>query len=88
MELSDLDIAIRKILLDNLENQDISIISEDDNLQEFGMSSMVFVKIVLALEEEFHVEFPDSKLTFSNLNSIAKIRNGIIALINPPDLYC
>ena len=37
------------------------------------MDSMTFIKIIVDLEEEFDCEIPDSKLLFSEMNTVNKI---------------
>lgn len=47
---------------------------DDTNLYSAGMTSHASVNVMLALEEEFDVEFPDEMLTrgaFESINSIS-----------------
>ena len=51
-------------------------ITEDkfgEDLSELGMDSITFIKIIVALEEEFECEVPDSKLLISEMNTVNKI---------------
>lgn len=48
-------------------------LSDNDNLYDSGMTSHASVQVMLALEEAFDVEFPDSMLTRSVFGSIASI---------------
>lgn len=47
------------------------------DLYEAGMTSHASVNVMLALEGEFDVEFPDRMLTRSTFDSIASITNAI-----------
>ncbi len=49
-------------------------LSNDSDLYNAGLTSLATVGLMLALEEEFDIEFPDSMLsrkTFSSIESIA-----------------
>jgi acyl carrier protein len=48
-----------------------------DDLYQAGMSSHASVNVMLALEGEFDVEFPDHLLKRSVFESIASIRSAI-----------
>ncbi len=45
----------------------------DVDLTEFGFDSIMFVQAIVALEETFEVEIPDSKLMISEMNTVNKI---------------
>ncbi len=48
----------------------ISKLSDSDDLFDAGLTSLNIVNIMLALENEFDVEFPESMLTRSTFQSI------------------
>jgi acyl carrier protein len=50
---------------------------EDADLYAAGMSSQASVSIMVALEDEFEVEFPDRMLKRSVFQSIASIRTAV-----------
>jgi acyl carrier protein len=52
-------------------------VSDHDDLYDCGMTSHASVQVMLALEEAFDVEFPDSMLTRSVFGSIASIASAI-----------
>lgn len=45
----------------------------DVNLVELGMDSIKFIELVIALEESFDCEIPDSKLLFADMDTVKKI---------------
>lgn len=54
---------------------DVSGLSASDNLFDAGMTSHQTVQVMLALEDEFDVEFPDDRLnkaTFSSIGSMVE----------------
>lgn len=53
---------------------------EDADLYAAGMSSQASVSIMVALEDEFGVEFPDHMLRRSVFESIAAIRTALLEL--------
>jgi acyl carrier protein len=55
-------------------------LSDDDDLYSSGLSSHASVNVMLALEDAFGVEFPDALLRKSTFESIATIREVLVAL--------
>ena len=57
---------------------DPSSIDENADLFDAGMTSHASVNVMLALEEAFDFEFPESMLKKSTFESIAAIRAGVL----------
>jgi acyl carrier protein len=57
--------------------KDAAGLAATDDLYQAGMSSHASVNVMLALEGEFDVEFPDHLLKRSVFESIASIRSAI-----------
>ncbi len=53
-------------------------IDENADLFDVGMTSHASVNVMLALEELFDFEFPESMLKRSTFESIAAIRRGVL----------
>lgn len=54
---------------------DVAFLSDTDDLASAGLKSLATVRIMLALEEAFSIEFPSimlSRNTFANISSIQK----------------
>jgi acyl carrier protein len=72
---------IREILNDHARLPvHISEISNSDDLYDAGMTSHASVEVMLALEEGFDLEFPDSMLKRSVFGSINSIHAAIAQL--------
>ena len=56
---------------------DVATLADDGDLYQAGMTSHASVNVMLALEGEFEVEFPDRMLTRGTFDSIASIQNAI-----------
>ena len=56
-------------------------IRDEDDLYQVGMTSHASVNVMLALEDEFEVEFPESMLRRSTFESVAAIRKALGELI-------
>lgn len=56
---------------------DPASIREDTDLYRAGMSSLSTVNVMMALEEEFGVEFPDNMLQAGTFQSVASIRSAL-----------
>lgn len=65
---------IRQVLRDHaLLPVDVDSLDDEADLFQAGMSSHASVNVMLALEDSFDIEFPDSMLTRSVFGSIAAI---------------
>ena len=58
---------------ENINDMVLSYDCLQDNLTELGMSSMQFVRIIVALEEEFDCEIPDEKLLITEMDTVQKM---------------
>lgn len=61
-------------------NADANTLDEGADLHQAGMTSHASVNVMLALEGEFDIEFPDAMLTRSVFSSIAAIRAAVNSL--------
>lgn len=59
---------------------DIVSLTEHDDLYAVGLTSHATVNIMLALEDAFDVEFPDSMLRKSTFTSVAAIRAALVEI--------
>lgn len=76
-----LDPAIRAVLRDYARLPvDVDVLDADNDLFEAGMTSYASVNVMLALEEAFDIEFPDSMLNRGVFVSIASIRRALLEL--------
>lgn len=73
--------SIRRILAEHGRlNADATALEENADLHQAGMTSHASVNVMLALEGEFDIEFPDAMLTRSVFSSIAAIRSAVDSL--------
>jgi acyl carrier protein len=73
--------TIRRILKDHGRlSRDPETLRPDADLYEAGMTSHASVNVMLALEGEFDIEFPDHMLKRSVFDSIASISAAIAEL--------
>ena len=42
----------------------------NEDLADLGMDSILFIRMIVALEEEFECEIPDNKLVISEMNTL------------------
>jgi len=76
--LSDTAARIRTILKEHGRlAKDANELADADDLYQAGMTSHASVNVMLALEGEFDVEFPDSMLKRSVFESVASIKSAI-----------
>jgi acyl carrier protein len=78
-------IEIRKILKDHGRlASDPTALADDADLYQAGMTSHASVNVMLALEAQFDVEFPDAMLKRGVFSSIATIREALETLTHEP----
>jgi acyl carrier protein len=76
--LSDTAARIRSVLKEHGRlAKDADALAEADDLYQAGMTSHASVNVMLALEGEFDVEFPDAMLKRSVFESVASIKAAI-----------
>lgn len=76
-----MDKTINNVLLvlnKHIDNHIIGLNNIDDKLTDLGMDSILFIQIVVALEEAFEIEIPDEKLLIPEMNSINKMLDVIL----------
>jgi acyl carrier protein len=75
MSVSSTSETIREVLTAHARLMtDVTALNDGDDLYEHGMTSHATVSVMLALENEFDVEFPDSALRRSSFQSIETMR--------------
>ena len=70
--------AVREVLAKHGRlTVDVMTIDEDFDLYGAGLTSLATVGIMLALEDRFEIEFPESMLSRSTFRSIASISEAV-----------
>ncbi|WOH81858.1 acyl carrier protein [Bradyrhizobium sp. BEA-2-5] len=59
---------------------DFNTITDDTNLYDAGLTSFATVQVMLALEEEFNIEFPEAMLTRRTFSSLANVADAVSRL--------
>ena len=76
--MSELTTRFRQILLAHGRlSRELQSLTDDADLYQAGMTSHASVNVMLALESEFELEFPDHMLTRNVFNSVASIRTAL-----------
>jgi acyl carrier protein len=79
--LSAIDERIREVLREHGRLPiEVGSLRDDDDLYEHGLTSHASVNVMLALEDEFGIEFPDALLRKGTFESIAAIRSALASL--------
>ena len=69
---------IRQILTDHAKlASDVKTLKDDFDLYQAGMTSHASVNVMLALEAQFDIEFPDRMLKRNVFESIASIETAL-----------
>ena len=60
---------------------DANQLGDDSDLYEAGLTSLTTVNLMLAVEDEFNIEFPDKKLgrkTFESIRSLSEVVEELV----------
>ena len=60
---------------------DVSALSDDADLYDAGLTSLITVNLLLAIEDHFDVEFPDellSRRTFQSIDALSEAVEGLV----------
>jgi acyl carrier protein len=69
---------IRDIVAQTVKlSKDINDVSNEDDLYSVGLTSLTTVNLMLALEDEFDVEFDDSMLSRQTFESLSALSEAI-----------
>ena len=80
--MNTIESRIRTVLADHGRlSKDANALAVDDDLQQAGMTSHANVNVMLGLEGEFDVEFPDHMLSRAVFTSISSIASAIHQLL-------
>lgn len=61
---------------------DVSTLSNESNLFDAGLSSLTTVNLMLALEDQFEIEFPEKMLSRQTFQSIHALDKAIVEIKN------
>jgi acyl carrier protein len=76
-----MDDEIRRILSEHGRMaEDVTTLPDDADLYAAGLTSHACVNVMLALEDEFDLEFPDELLRKSTFASVTSIRGALAQL--------
>ena len=73
---------VLKVLNANLENTEITFEQTEDDLSALGMDSIVFIRVVVALEEAFDIEITDEYLLITEMNTLSKMTDVISTVLD------
>lgn len=78
------DTAVIREILSQHARMGIDVATVDDtfDLHSCGLTSLATVSVMLALEDRFDIEFPESMLGRETFRSIANIQEAVDALLS------
>ena len=83
MDSTAIETTVREVLAEQGKlSEDAQAIAVDADLYRAGMTSHASVNVMLGLEDEFDVEFPEERLTKATFTSIQSIIEAVEAIQN------
>lgn len=76
-------VEVRNTLLSIFEELGIIIEEEEDfDIQEYIVDSLVYMSLIVNMEQKFGIDIPDEFLLLSKMNSFNAYCESLLALIN------
>ena len=83
MESTATETTVRSVLDQHGKlSEDAAKIAADADLYRAGMTSHASVNVMLGLEDEFDIEFPEERLTKATFTSVQSITEAVEAIQN------
>lgn len=80
--MNDIESRVRTVLAEHGRlSKDAAALQLDEDLQQAGMTSHANVNVMLGLEGEFDIEFPDHMLSRAVFQSVASITAAVQQLL-------
>jgi acyl carrier protein len=80
-----METEIREILAEHARLPvDMASLDDDADLYQAGMTSHASVSVMLALEDAFDIEFPETMLRKSTFESVSAISAALTSLVGAP----
>ena len=80
-----METEIREILAEHARLPvDMASLDDDADLYQSGMTSHASVSVMLALEDAFDIEFPETMLRKSTFESVSAISAALTSLVGAP----
>ena len=73
--------SILSIINEHIENVEITVEQADEDLSLLGMTSIIFIRIAVALEEAFEIEVPDEYLLITEMGTVNKMLSVVSAAV-------
>lgn len=71
-----------EIINKNMEENKIGVEQAGEDLLQLGMNSIIFIRIVVSLEEEFNCEIPDSKLLITEMKNVNNFVDVLMSVLS------
>lgn len=72
---------VKGVISEVIPEIDLSSENLEDNLQQLGMNSFEFIRIIVLLEEKLQIEIPDEYLLIYRMNTVKQIYQALIKVI-------
>lgn len=70
----DIRAQLAQIIADNLEGEEtLEQLKENDDLTQLEINSILFIKIIIGIENQFNIEFDDEALDYSKFVSMENL---------------
>jgi len=72
--MMDVETIIKNIIVKQISNDETQIeLLPETNLQSIGMDSIRFIKMIVYIEKELNIEYPDDKLLIAESGTLRQI---------------
>lgn len=81
MLICEIEQKIFELIKKNIANKKMDILA---NLTDLGINSITFVKILIAIENEYDFEFDDDDLNFENFKTVSTLAKYVEDRLQKP----
>ncbi|WP_034860608.1 phosphopantetheine-binding protein [Ruminiclostridium cellobioparum] len=81
MLICEIEQKIFELIKKNIANEKMDILA---NLTDLGINSITFVKILIAIENEYDFEFDDDDLNFENFKTVSTLAKYVEDRLQKP----
>lgn len=81
--MNSLDERLTRVILDNMNDKNIDYIIDEktDLIYDLGFDSIMIIKLIVDIEDEFQIEIDDDMLEFENITKYKYLQESIIKII-------
>lgn len=75
---NDIEKEVIQVILDNVERENISMVSRESRLVDLGINSLLYINLIAVLEEKYNITFDNEMLIIGEIAYVGQIVDYIL----------